>query len=328
MSGHDPVEHRVEVGWYRQVLLQLFAGRLLGLRVGGHGALPSDGVWQPGRNPKSGKAWGAGWKLRGLVILGPGRWLGRAGVLRVRGGVRRRCGARRGRGGGGRASDTLAVISGDVGRLTAAFPAGAADSCASAVGEAGPGAGEARAEGRRLAAVWLSAGSAVAAMVGAGWYAAARNGGAPGGDMVGHAAAAEWLRTLPWWDWRGWSDWFYGGQAIGVNYPPLGHAWMRFTDPVHGQMAAVAVGLLVLVPWGALRLSPAVGCTPGAHGRTREDPRLQCRLAGLAHGDPECEVCATVLGAPPASKVRFQGLVRRREGMRRAAAGSVRGYRG
>jgi len=45
------------------------------------------------------------------------------------------------------------------------------------------------------------------------------------------------------WDWRGWSgwsDWFHGGQAIGVNYPPLGHAWMRFTDPVHGQTAAGA----------------------------------------------------------------------------------------
>ena len=80
--------------------------------------------------------------------------------------------------------------------------------------------------------------------------------------MIGHAAAAEWLRTLPWWDWRGWSDWFYGGQAIGVNYPPLGHAWMRFTDPVHGQMAAVAIGLLVILPWGALRLSRAVGCVP------------------------------------------------------------------
>ena len=80
--------------------------------------------------------------------------------------------------------------------------------------------------------------------------------------MIGHAAAAEWLRTLPWWDWRGWSDWFYGGQAMGVNYPPLGHAWMRFTHPVHGQMAAVAIGLLVLLPWGALRLARAVGCSP------------------------------------------------------------------
>ena len=80
--------------------------------------------------------------------------------------------------------------------------------------------------------------------------------------MIGHAAAAEWLRTLPWWDWRGWSDWFYGGQAIGVNYPPLGHAWMRFTHPVHGQMAAVAIGLLVLLPWGALRLAKAVGYSP------------------------------------------------------------------
>ncbi len=84
--------------------------------------------------------------------------------------------------------------------------------------------------------------------------------------MVGHTAAAEWLRTLPWWDWRGWSDWFYGGQAIGVNYPPLGHAWMRFTHPLHGQMAAVAVGLLVLLPWGSLRLARAVGYSPrGCH---------------------------------------------------------------
>ncbi len=100
-------------------------------------------------------------------------------------------------------------------------------------------------------------------MVGMGWYNIVRAGGLPpGSDLVGHAAAAEWLRTLPWWDWRGWSDWFYGGQAIGVNYPPLGHAWMRFTHPVHGQMAAVAVGLLVLLPWGALRLARAVDYPP------------------------------------------------------------------
>ena len=116
---------------------------------------------------------------------------------------------------------------------------------------------------RRLAAVWLAAGSAVAFMVGMSWYNIVRAGGLPpGSDLVGHAAAAEWLRTLPWWDWRGWSDWFYGGQAIGVNYPPLGHAWMRFTHPVHGQMAAVALGLLVLLPWGALRLARAVGYPP------------------------------------------------------------------
>ena len=99
-------------------------------------------------------------------------------------------------------------------------------------------------------------------MVAVSWYVVVANDGAPGGDMIGHAATAEWLRTLPWWDWRGWSDWFYGGQAIGVNYPPLGHAWMRFTDPVQGQMAAVAIGLLVLLPWGALRLARAVGCDP------------------------------------------------------------------
>jgi len=109
-------------------------------------------------------------------------------------------------------------------------------------------------------------------MVAVSWYAAARNGGAPGGDMVGHAAAAEWLRTLPWWDWRGWSDWFFGGQAIGVNYPPLGHAWMRFTAPVHGRMSAVAVGLLVLVPWGALRLSRAVAPSPDTGNLTPLTP--------------------------------------------------------
>ena len=122
---------------------------------------------------------------------------------------------------------------------------------------------DARTQRRRLAAVWLAAGSAVAAMVAVSWYVVVRNGGRPpGGDMIGHAAAAEWLRTLPWWDWRGWSDWFFGGQAIGVNYPPLGHAWMRFTHPAHGQMAAVAIGLLVLLPWGALRLARAVGYGP------------------------------------------------------------------
>ena len=117
---------------------------------------------------------------------------------------------------------------------------------------------------RRLTAVWLAAGSAVAFMVGASWYdAVVQTGGLPpGGDMMGHAAAAEWLRTLPWWDWRGWSDWFYGGQAIGINYPPLSHTWMRFTHPAHGQMAAVALGLLVLLPWGALRLARAVGYPP------------------------------------------------------------------
>ena len=116
---------------------------------------------------------------------------------------------------------------------------------------------------RRLTAVWLAAGSAVAFMVGAGWYdEVIRTGGVPGGDMIGHAATVEWLRTLPWWDWRGWSDWFYGGQAIGVNYPPMGQIWMRFTHPVHGQMAAVTLGLLVLLPWGALRLARAVGYSP------------------------------------------------------------------
>lgn len=127
-----------------------------------------------------------------------------------------------------------------------------------------PGEEDAFAQRRRLAAVWLAAGSAVAFMVGASWYdEVIRTGGLPpGGDMMGHAAAAEWLRTLPWWDWRGWSDWFYGGQAIGVNYPPLGLNWQRFTHPVHGQMAAVALGLLLLLPWGTLRLARAVGYPP------------------------------------------------------------------
>jgi len=114
-----------------------------------------------------------------------------------------------------------------------------------------------------MAAVWAATGSALAAMVAVTWYGVARAGGLPpGGDMAAHAAAAEWLRTLPWWDWRGWSDWFYGGQALGVHYPPLGHALIRFTHPGHGQMAAVAVGLLVLLPWGTWRLARAVGFGP------------------------------------------------------------------
>ena len=63
---------------------------------------------------------------------------------------------------------------------------------------------DARRNRRRLVAVWIGAGSAVAAMVAVSWYFVVRHGGAaPGGDMIGQAAAAEWLRTLPWWDWRG-----------------------------------------------------------------------------------------------------------------------------
>ena len=81
--------------------------------------------------------------------------------------------------------------------------------------------------------------------------------------MINHGAVSSWLRTLPWWDWRGWSDWFAGGQAIGVHYPPLGHAWARFTHLFHGQMAAAALGLLVLLPWGGRRVARACGCTPG-----------------------------------------------------------------
>ena len=128
-----------------------------------------------------------------------------------------------------------------------------------------PPAEDRRTQRRGLAAMWAGPGGAVAAMVAVSWYIAVRNGGAPpGGDMVVHAAAAEWFRTQPWWDWRGWSDWFYGGQAMGVNYPPLSHIWMRFTHPVYGQLAAVTVGLLVLLPWGVLRLARAVGYTPPA----------------------------------------------------------------
>ena len=113
--------------------------------------------------------------------------------------------------------------------------------------------------------VWLAAGSAVAAMTAVGWYTVVKLGGeAPGGDTVGHAATAEWFNTLPWWDWRGWSDWFYGGQATGVNYPPLSHAWIRFTHPVYGQLFAVTIGLLVLLPWGALCLARAMGLAPRA----------------------------------------------------------------
>ena len=116
---------------------------------------------------------------------------------------------------------------------------------------------------RRLAVVWLAVGSAPAAMVAGSWYIVIRNGGTPHfGDMSNHAGIAQWLDTLPWWDWRGWSDWFGGGKPVGVSYPPLSHIWIRFTHLGHGQMAAVALGLLGLLPWGALRLSRAVGYTP------------------------------------------------------------------
>ena len=149
-----------------------------------------------------------------------------------------------------------------------------------AVDVSAPGA---EAGGRRLA-VWLAAASAPAAMVAVGWYGVVRLGGvAGGGDMVGHAAAAQWLRTLPWWDWRGWSGWFYGGQAIGVNYPPLGHAWLRLTHPFHGQLAAVAVGLLVLLPWGALRLARSVGLDQRAQGAAAASVLVVASASGGMH---------------------------------------------
>ena len=157
----------------------------------------------------------------------------------------------------------VAGTSGGGADFTGTSDAGAED--ADATSTEPDSAEDRRAQRRGLAAMWAGPGGAVAAMVAVSWYVVVRNGGQPpGGDMVGHAAAAEWFRTQPWWDWRGWSDWFYGGQAMGVNYPPLGHVWMRFTHPVYGQMAAVTVGLLVLLPWGALRLARAVGYPPAA----------------------------------------------------------------
>ena len=112
---------------------------------------------------------------------------------------------------------------------------------------------------RKLTYVLVATGSALAVMVGVAWALTSR--GHIVGDMMNHAIAAEWLRTLPWWDWRGWSDWLYGGQALGVHYPPLGLAWLRFTDPVYGQIVAVAVGGLILLPWGTLYLTQAMGYT-------------------------------------------------------------------
>ena len=175
---------------------------------------------------------------------------------------------------------------------------------------------------RRLAAVWLAAGSAVAFMIGASWHdAVIRTGGlSPGGDMMGHAATAEWLRTLPWWDWRGWSDWFYGGQAIGVNYPPLGHAWMRFTHPVHGQIAAVALGLLVLLPWGALRLARAVGYPPRRQRIAVGAVLVLTSASGLMHWVLSgFHVVSTFFGSWPAMLSAVIGLF--------TAAWAARGHR-
>lgn len=189
-----------------------------------------------------------------------------------------------------------------------------------------------RIQRRRLAAVWLAAGSALAAMVGAAWCFVAVNGHAPGGDMIGHAAAAEWLRTLPWWDWRGWSDWFYGGQAIGVNYPPLGHAWMRFTDPVHGQMAAVAIGLVLLLPWGSLRLARAVGYSPQRQRTAVAAALLMAALAGQMHWVLSgFHVNSTFFGSWPAMLATVIGLFAAADAAnhrRPVAAGAVLGIAG
>ena len=158
--------------------------------------------------------------------------------------------------------------------------------------------------------VWLAVGSAVAAMTAAGWYRVVKLGGvAPGGDMLGHAATAEWFNTLPWWDLRGWSDWFYGGQAIGVNYPPLSHAWLRFTHPAYGQLFAVTIGLVLLLPWGALRLARALGLAPRAQRAavasvlvlTAASGNMHWVLSGFHHRD-------TFFGSWPAMLATTVGL--------------------
>ena len=162
---------------------------------------------------------------------------------------------------------------------------------------------------RRLAVVWLSACSAHAAMVGTSWYWVLRNDAAPGGDMVGHAAAARWLRTLPWWDWRGWSDWFYGGQAIGVNYPPLSLAWMRFLHPYHAQMGAVALGLLVLLPWGTLCLARAMGYPPRAQrSAVAATAVLTAASANMHWMLPGFNMHRTFFGSWPAMLATVAGL--------------------
>lgn len=107
-------------------------------------------------------------------------------------------------------------------------------------------------------AAWATTATATAYTVALAFVRAAK---LPGGlgDMDGHAAAARWLGTLAWWDWRGWSEWFYGGQAMGVNYSPAAQAILRLTDPVWGQLAAVAVIVLALLPYAAWRLARSVG---------------------------------------------------------------------
>ena len=47
----------------------------------------------------------------------------------------------------------------------------------------------------------------------------------------------------------------------------MSHLWIRFTHPGHRvtvRWPAVAMGLLVVLPWGALRLSRALGYAPRA----------------------------------------------------------------
>ena len=205
------------------------------------------------------EAEGAG--TAGAGVAGSGGRSGRDGVAVWRD-------AEEGSGGSGERSGSELTGTGSGGgvAVSAVERAGGLDGGSAAAGGAdglGGGSGGGAGGGSGVRAVWLAAGSAVAAMLAVTWYQIVHNGGvAPGGDMIGHAAAAEWLRTLPWWDWRGWSDWFYGGQAIGVNYPPLPHAVGRFIHLTYGQMAAVTVALLGLLPWGTLRLARAVGFGP------------------------------------------------------------------
>ena len=179
-----------------------------------------------------------------------------------------------------------------------------------ALGGAGESEEDQRTQRRRMSAVWAAAGSALAVTVASRWFVVARNGGRPtGGDMVVHAGAAEWLRTLPWWDWRGWSGWFFGGQAMGVNYPPLGHALLRFTHTGHAQMAAVAVGLLVLLPYGAWRLARSVGYTPREQRAAVGAVLVLVALAGHMHWLlPGFHAIATGFGPWPAMLAAVLGL--------------------
>ena len=112
--------------------------------------------------------------------------------------------------------------------------------------------------------IWLAAGIGAGIMVGLALLWTARSPEIMQGDIAAHASYAEWMKTLPWWDWRGWSDWFYGGHPIGVNYPPLIHLIARFTHPVWSQLILISLAMLCLLPWSLLRLARSVGLDRGA----------------------------------------------------------------